>query len=292
MATRLNVLKTYKIYIGGKFPRTESGRYYPLEKDGKTIANVCLGSRKDFRNAVVAARSAQGGWEGKSAFNRSQIIYRIAEILEGRSDQFVAEMLSMGISKANAQKEVETSIDRLVYYAGWCDKYQQVFSSVNPVASSHFNFSAYEAQGVIAVICDEGSALLGLVNSIIPSIVGGNTVVAIASKSLPLCAISFAEVLATSDVPGGVINIITGDESELISHIGKHMDVNGIVYCRENLPLELEKNCTNNMKRLSHSYFKNVSDDKAESPYAILDNLEVKTTWHPIEQIGGASSGY
>lgn len=292
MATRLNVLKTYKIYIGGKFPRTESGRYYPLEVDGKTLANVCLGSRKDFRNAVLAARAAQGAWEGRAAFNKSQIIYRIAEILEGRTDQFISEMTSMGISKTKAQKEIEDSIDRLVYYAGWCDKYQQVFSSVNPVSSSHFNFSAYEAQGVITVLCHEDSALLGLVNAIIPAIIGGNTVVAIASKSLPLCAISFAEVLATSDVPGGVVNIITGDESELIGHIGKHMDVNGIAYCRETLPVDLEKDCTNNMKRLSHSYFKNPNDENGASPYLILNHLEVKTTWHPIEQIGGASSGY
>ncbi len=290
--SRLEVLKTYKIYIGGKFPRTESGRYYTPEVNGSKLGNICMSSRKDFRNAVVAARSAQGSWAGRSAFNKSQIIYRIAEMLEGRSSQFIEELMKMGATKAKATKELEDSIDRLVYFAGWCDKYQQVFGSVNPVASAHFNFSMYEAQGVVGVIAPEDSALLGLISAIIPVIIGGNTVVVLASESLPLCAVSFAEVLATSDLPGGVVNILTGHEKELIDHISKHMDVNGLLYCRENVPLNFDENCEINMKRLSHLHTTNWSSEDLENPYLILDHQEVKTTWHPIEQIGGSAPSY
>ena len=229
---RIPVDKTYKIYIGGKFPRTESGRFFALEDSaGKVIANVCRGSRKDFRNAVVAARNAVPGWSGASAYLRGQILYRIAEMLEGRSEQFVAELVLQGESKRRAQKEVEASIDRLIYYAGWSDKFQQIFSAVNPVSSSHFNFSVLEPTGVVALIAPDESSLLGLVANIAPVIVGGNTCVVLASEQMPLCAISLAEVLHASDVPGGVVNILTGFREELTEQFASHMDVNAVIHC-------------------------------------------------------------
>ncbi len=186
-ATRLPVLKTYKIYIGGKFPRTESGRFYLLKNPatGEPIANMCLCSRKDFRESVLAARSAQSGWAARSAYNRAQIIYRIAEMLEGRTAQFISEMTQMGIPETDARAEVEASIDRLVYYAGWADKYQQIFSSVNPVASSHFNFSVLEPTGVVALLAPQNSALIGLISTLIPAVAGGNSVIALAARDLP-----------------------------------------------------------------------------------------------------------
>jgi acyl-CoA reductase-like NAD-dependent aldehyde dehydrogenase len=199
---RVPVAKTYKIYIDGKFPRTESGRYFALEdKKGAVIANVCRGSRKDFRNAVVAARKAQPGWAKASAYLRGQILYRIAEMLEGRREQFVAELRAQGVANRAAEKEVDTSIDRLIYFAGWADKYQQIFSAVNPVSSSHFNFSVLEPTGVVSVLAPDDSGLIGLVSNIAPAIVGGNSCVVLASESMPLCAVSFAEVLHASDVP-------------------------------------------------------------------------------------------
>ncbi len=230
--SRVPVAKTYKIYIDGKFPRTESGRYFALENaDGVLIANVCRGSRKDFRNSVVAARTAFAGWSAASAYLRGQILYRIAEMLEGRSGQFVSDLILQGESKRRAQKEVEASIDRLIYYAGWSDKYQQIFSSVNPVSSSHFNFSVLEPTGVVAVLAPDDSGLLGLVSNIAPVIVGGNTCVVLASEQMPLGAVSFAEVLHASDVPAGVVNILTGFREELTEHFASHMDVNAVVYC-------------------------------------------------------------
>jgi len=291
---RLNVLKTYKIYIGGQFPRTESGRYYELlNKKSETIANVCLSSRKDFRNAVVAARSAFGGWSGRSAFNRSQILYRIAEMLEGRRTQFVEELVLQGITKAAAEKEVLQSIDRLVYYAGWCDKYSALFSSVNPVASSHFNFSVPEPTGVVSVIAPENSGLLGLVSVVAPIICGGNTCVVLASNSLPLSAVTFAEVLATSDLPGGVVNIITGTSKELHSHFSSHMDVNAIVNCRDNKDETkvIAENSSLNVKR-SYNWKKDWTKEESQDPYLILDLQEIKTTWHPIENIGIGGAKY
>lgn len=291
---RLNVLKTYKIYIGGQFPRTESGRYYELlNKKSETIANVCLSSRKDFRNAVVAARSAFGGWSGRSAFNRSQILYRIAEMLEGRRTQFVEELVLQGITKAAAEKEVLQSIDRLVYYAGWCDKYSASFSSVNPVASSHFNFSVPEPTGIVSVIAPENSGLLGLVSVVAPIICGGNTCVVLASNSLPLSAVTFAEVLATSDLPGGVVNIITGTSKELHSHFSSHMDVNAIVNCRDNKDETkvIAENSSLNVKR-SYNWNKDWTKDESQDPYLILDLQEIKTTWHPIENIGIGGAKY
>ena len=291
---RLNVLKTYKIYIGGQFPRTESGRYYELlNKKSETIANVCLSSRKDFRNAVVSARSAFGGWSGRAAFNRSQILYRIAEMLEGRRTQFVEELVLQGVSKVAAEKEVLQSIDRLVYYAGWCDKYSALFSSVNPVASSHFNFSVPEPTGVVSVIAPENSGLLGLVSVVAPIICGGNTCVVLASNSLPLSAVTFAEVLATSDLPGGVVNIITGTSKELHSHFSSHMDVNAIVNCRDNKDETkvIAENSSLNVKR-SYNWNKDWTKDESQDPYLILDLQEIKTTWHPIENIGIGGAKY
>jgi len=289
---RLEVLKTYKIYIGGKFPRTESGRYYIAEDNaGNNLANMCLSSRKDFREAVIAARSAFGDWSAKAANNRGQILYRIAEMLEGRRAQFKEELIKQNLSAAEAENEVNLSVDRLIYYAGWCDKFQQVFSSVNPVASSHFNFSTPEPTGVVSVIAPQNSSLLGLVSVIAPVIAGGNTCVVLASFAKPLCAVTFAEVLNSSDVPGGVVNILTGKVAELLPYFADHMDVNAIVYCENNVAdktLIKEKSALN-LKRVV-LYDKQNWD--AQSPYFIMDNQEIKTTWHPIENIGGSKGSY
>ena len=291
---RLNVLKTYKIYIGGQFPRTESGRYYALlNKKGDTVANVCLSSRKDYRNAVVAARSAFAGWSAKTAFNRSQILYRIAEMLEGRKAQFVEELVLQGLTAKAAEAEVLQSIDRLVYYAGWCDKYSALFSSVNPVASSHFNFSVPEPTGVVSIIAPEDLGLLGLVSVIAPVICGGNTCVVLASNSLPLSSVTFAEVLATSDLPGGVVNILTGTSKELHSHFSSHMDVNAVIYCRNNKEEAkiISENSSLNVKR-SFNWNKDWNKEENQNPYLILDLQEIKTTWHPIENIGIGGAKY
>lgn len=291
---RIEVLKTYKIYIGGQFPRTESGRYYtPLNKKGEILSNICLSSLKDLKNAVVAARKAFGGWSGKTPFNRSQIIYRIAEMLEGRREQFVAEIMKQGASKVNAEKEVNLTIDRIVYYAGWCDKFSQVFSSVNTVSSSHFNFSTLEPMGVVGIIVPQDSSLLGLVSTILPVIVGGNTCVVLASEDLPLCAITFAEVINSSDVSGGVVNILTGNQKELLSGFSTHMDINAVLYAGGNSELFtiIQEECTSNLKRV-FSYEKDWSKEEGQDVYMINDFQEIKTTWHPIENIGGASSNY
>lgn len=284
---RLDIMKTYKIYIDGKFPRTESGRYYTLENSsGKTIANICESSRKDFREAVVAARKAQAGWSSKSAYNKAQILYRIAEMLEGRRDQFISELKEQGSSNAQAEKEINLSIDRLVYYAGWCDKFQQVFSSVNPVESSHFNFSVPEPMGVISILSPESLGLLGLISLIAPAIAGGNTVVALASSSKPLCAVTFGEVLNSSDVPAGVVNLLTGHRSELMSHFSTHMDVNALVYCGEDSAeiKNVKESASLNVKRVMVYKENDIMDDKTQHPYRIMDLQEIKTTWHPIGQ--------
>jgi acyl-CoA reductase-like NAD-dependent aldehyde dehydrogenase len=285
-AARLPVLKTYKIYIGGKFPRTESGRYYVLKqpKTGEALANICQSSRKDFREAVLAARNAQGSWASRSAYNRSQILYRVAEMLEGRAPQFVAEMVQQGYAEGDAKVEVATSIDRLVYYAGWADKYQQVFSCVNPVASSHFNFSVLEPTGVVSILCPQQSALLGLISTIIPAITGGNTAIALAPRDLPLSAVTLAEVLATSDLPGGVVNLLTGDRGELVEHFANHMDVNAVIYCGDDATerATVRTKAALNVKRAIIYDRDEWSGDDAQSPYFILDTQEVKTTWHPI----------
>ncbi len=283
--SRLPVAKTYKIYIGGKFPRTESGRYYALrDGDGDVIANVCQGSRKDFREAVVAARAAFGGWSSASAYLRGQILYRIGEMLEGRRAQFVTELTQQGVKAKKAEAEVDASIDRLVYFAGWADKYQQVFSAVNPVSSSHFNFSVLEPTGVVGILAPQGSGLLGLVSNIAPAIVGGNTCIALASETRPLCAISFAEVLESSDVPAGVVNILTGSSAELAEHFASHMDVNAIVYCddADGEGTQIQELAAGNIKRVIARVGLNWKDDSNENPYLIADTQETKTTWHPI----------
>lgn len=283
--TRLAVAKTYKIYIGGKFPRTESARYYALEdKSGGVIANICRSSRKDFRNAMVAARTAQGGWAKASAYLRGQILYRIAEMLEGRREQFIGELRLQGVAAGAAAKEVDAAIDRLVYFAGWADKYQQVFSSVNPVSSAHFNFSVLEPTGVVAILAPENSGLLGLVSNIAPAIVGGNSCVVLASEAKPLCAVSFAEVLHASDVPGGVVNILTGFRSELMGHFASHMDVNAVVFCDGDRRTDkaIQEAAADNIKRVVRRSDVNWSDNSSQHPYLVRDTQEVKTTWHPI----------
>ena len=294
-STRLSVLKTYKIFIGGKFPRTESGRYYkPVNENGDVLGNICLGSRKDVRNAVVAARGAFGVWSSKTAYNRSQILYRIAEMLETRRAQFIEELVFQGSSKTGAEEEVNASIETMIYYAGWADKYQQVFSSVNPVSGSFFNFSIYEPTGVVGVIAPESSALLGLVNVIAPAIVGGNTVVVLSSENKPLSSITFSEVLATSDVPGGVVNIITGKLSELSEYFASHMDVNATLYARADKKIkeQIEQLAVQNLKRVKIYMINDWTKKENNNPYKILDLQEVKTTWHPIEVIGASGSGY
>ena len=294
-AKRLEVLKTYKIFIGGKFPRTESGRYYiPVNKSGNKLANICLSSRKDFREAVVAARSAQGDWGSRAAFNRGQVLYRIAEMLEGRKIQFIDELMKQDVSKQDAEKEITLAIERLIYYAGWCDKFQQLFSSVNPVASYHFNFSVPEPTGVVSIIAPQDTSLLGLVSVIAPVIAGGNTCVVLASYDKPLCAITFAEVLATSDVPGGVVNMLTGKTTELLSYFSDHMDVNAIVYTEainENKK-SIQEKAAGNLKRVVFYDETNWNSVQGQSPYFIMDTQEIKTTWHPVENIGGAKAGY
>ncbi len=290
---QMEVLKTYKMYIGGKFPRTESGRFYTPAVKGKSLGNICLGSRKDVRNAIVAARSAQAGWASRTAYNRGQILYRIAEMLDGRKEQFMAELQRQGLSAAAAKTEVELSVGRLIYYAGWCDKYQQIFSSVNPVASSHFNFSVLESTGVVFLVASEESPLLGLVSLLAPIVTSGNTCVALASEARPLSAVTLAEVLNSSDVPGGVVNLLTGNREELGEHFAKHLDVNSVAYDGDDSDYlrKLKEHATTNVKRI-RAYSGDWTKEETQNPYLIRDFCEVKTTWHPIEQISVSGSGY
>ena len=293
MAERINVLKTYKIFIGGKFPRTESGRFYQLNNRSKAIANMCLSSRKDLRDAVVAARGAFEKWSGATAYNRSQILYRMAEMMEGRKDQFISELVLQGVDRKKAAVEVDLSIDRIIYFAGWADKINQVFGSVNPVATSHFNFSLMEPMGVVGLVAPEKSGLLGLVSSLCPILVSGNCAVVLASEKLPLCSITLAEVLATSDVPAGVVNILTGKKEEIMVHLAKHMDVNAI-YLTDNLEHKksVQEEAIQNLKRVVVGKHKSWDDSLVENPYIITDFMETKTTWHPVEVISGKGSRY
>jgi len=232
----------------------------------------------------VAARGAFSGWSGASAYNRGQVLYRIGEMLEGRRDQFVAELTRQGVNRRRAESETDATIDRLVYYAGWSDKYQQIFSAVNPVASSHFNFSVLEPTGVVAIVAPEESGLLGLVSNLAPAIVGGNTCVVLASESRPLAAISFAEVLHSSDVPAGVVNLLTGFRSELTAQFASHMDVNAVVFCEagDGDAAEIQHAAADNMKRVVDRTGTDWRRAAAQGPYFIRDTQEVKTTWHPI----------
>lgn len=287
MSDRIEVSKTYKTYVDGKFPRTESGRYYKVyDQKQNMLANACRCSRKDFRKAVVAARTAVNDWSGRTAYNRGQVLYRIAEMLETRRSQFHDELQTIGYKAKKARKEVDQTIDRLIYYAGWSDKYQQVFGTVNPVASNHFNFSLPEPTGVVNIWAPEESPLLGLVSMIAPVVVGGNTCIVLSSKKYPLPSISFAEVLHSSDVPGGVVNILTGFREELLSPMSSHMDVNAFWYDALSIEQEemkqIEENASLNIKRISKNSYPDWADEESQSPYFITDFQEVKTTWHPI----------
>jgi acyl-CoA reductase-like NAD-dependent aldehyde dehydrogenase len=287
---RLDVRKTYKLYIGGQFPRTESGRAYEVfDAKGRLLANACRGTRKDIRDAVRAARTAFPGWAARTAFNRSQILYRIAELMEGRRDQFIAEVMAAeGVGRQRATRLVDAAIDRWVWYAGWADKYTQTLGTVNPVNGSFFNFSVPEPTGVVGMIASESSSLLGLVSRLAPIIVSGNAAVVIASESRPLPAVTLTEVLATSDVPGGVVNLITGLRRELVQHLAGHMDVNGLdAYGLD--PAQgaaIEDLAVENVKRLVRPAPQNGAVDwlseRAQSPYLIGEFVEVKTVWHPI----------
>ncbi|MBT44499.1 MAG: aldehyde dehydrogenase family protein [Verrucomicrobiota bacterium] len=278
---RLAVNKTYKLYLGGKFPRTESGRYYELKgRKDALLANVSRASRKDFRNAVVAARKAWSGWAAATAYLRGQILYRVAEMLEGRREQFEEELRAQGSTPTAAKKEVTGAIDLFVHYAGWSDKYQALFSSVNPVATPHFNFSMPEPTGVVAAVAPEGSGLLGLCSVVAPILVGGNTSVILASHARPLCAITLAEVLNSSDVPAGVVNILTGLREELLPHLASHMDVNALLLCSDEASEAklAQEEAVENVKRVTLHR----DGPLEESPYHILDFQEIKTTWHPV----------
>ncbi len=284
-STRLDVRKTYKLYIGGAFPRSESGRSYVVSNaKGKFLANASQASRKDARDAVVAARKAFGGWSARTAYNRGQVLYRIAEVMEGRHEQFSSEVAaSEGLSISKARAAVDASIDRWVWYAGWADKLAQVVGSSNPVAGPYFDFSLPEATGVVAVLAPQDSSLLGLTSVIAPAIVSGNTVVAVTSFERPLPAVTLGEVMATSDVPGGVVNLLTGSASEIGPWLASHLDVNAIDLAGILDPEEataLEAASADNLKRVRRP----VQEDWTESPglSRLTQYLELKTVWHPI----------
>jgi acyl-CoA reductase-like NAD-dependent aldehyde dehydrogenase len=280
--SRLSVRKTYKLYIGGAFPRSESGRSYTVnDAKGEFLANAAHASRKDVRDAVVAARKAQKGWAGRTPYNRGQILYRIAEMLEGRRGQFVEELRATGLTKTAAQAEVDAAIDRWVWYAGWSDKIAQVTGSANPVSGPFFNFSTPEPTGVVGILAPDGP-LLGLVSVLAPVIVTGNTAVLVASEPSPLPAITLSEVLATSDLPGGVVNVLTGRRGELAPWLASHMDVNGIdlTGLGEDLAVECEKAAAENLKRV----LRPAEGDWATDPGTarMTTFLETKTVWHPV----------
>jgi acyl-CoA reductase-like NAD-dependent aldehyde dehydrogenase len=288
MNQRLEIRKTYKLYIGGAFVRSESGRSLAAQSiSGKHLDNFCHGSRKDLRDAVGAARGAFDGWAKKTAYLRGQILYRAAEMLQNRSAELISEIVrATESSQENAQAEVSTAIDRLVYYAGWTDKYAQVFGTVNPVATSHFNFTTPEPTGVVAALAPDDSPLTALVSLIAPAILSGNTVVAVASEKFPLVALTFSEILATSDLPGGVVNLLAGKRAELLSHIASHMDINAIIDATGSLDTNtaLQAGAAFNLKRVSSRGLtvEEWNSARAEDPYWILDTLEFKTAWHPI----------
>jgi acyl-CoA reductase-like NAD-dependent aldehyde dehydrogenase len=286
MNARLEVKKTYKLFIGGKFPRSESGRYLSAKSaKGERLDNFSHASRKDFRDAVSAARGAFDGWNKATAYNRGQILYRAAEMLQNRAGELTNEIArSTNVSVAKAKREVTAAIDRLVHYAGWTDKYQQVFGSVNPVASSHFNFTTPEPTGVVVVLAPDEPSLLALVSLIVPVILSGNAAIAVASEKFPLPALTFAEILATSDLPGGVVNVLAGKRAELAPHIALHMDVNAIVDGAGDAELsaKLRGGTAINLKRYSQHAPEDWFASAVEDPYWILDTVEFKTAWHPI----------
>lgn len=293
VADRIEVRKTYKLYIGGEFPRTESGRSYLVHgADGSPLANACRASRKDLRDAVRAARKAFGGWADRTAMNRGQVLYRVAELMEGRRDQFVAEVAAAeGLRADRARAVVDRAIDRWVWYAGWADKIAQVLGSSNPVAAPYFNFTIPEPTGVVGVVAPETSSLLGLVSRVAPPLVAGNAVVVVASESRPLPAVTLAEVLATSDVPGGVVNVLTGFRRELVPVLAAHVDVDAIDAwgVPDAMRRDVELAATENVKRLARrptrqreDRFDWLDDQATERPEWIAAFLEMKTVWHPI----------
>ncbi|MBJ6634427.1 aldehyde dehydrogenase family protein [Streptomyces griseoincarnatus] len=292
---RLSVFKTYKLYVGGKFPRSESGRVYEVtDAKGKWLANAPQSSRKDARDAVVAARKAFGAWSGATAYNRGQILYRIAEMLEGRRDQYVREVAEAeGLSKSRAAAQVDAAIDRWVWYAGWTDKIAQVVGGGNPVAGPFFNLSSPEPTGVVAVLAPQESSFLGLVSVVAPVIATGNTAVVIASEGSPLPALSLGEVLATSDLPGGVVNILSGRTAEIAAPLAAHQDVNAIdlAGADEVLAKELEIAAADNLKRVLRPQ---PVDDWAAAPGTdrMTAFLETKTVWHPTGSLGASGSAY
>ena len=276
---RLDVRKTYKLFIGGAFPRSESGRSYELlDAKGNFLANPALASRKDLRDAVVAARNAADKWAGATAFNRSQILYRVAEMMEGRREQFVAEIMAQqGVTKVQAAKQVDEAIDLWVWYAGWCDKISTIYGSTNPVSGSFYNFTTPEPVGVVATFIAGSSALTDVVHAIAPVLAGGNVVIAVAHEDYPLSAITLAEVLATSDIPAGTVNILTGKFVELAPWVASHMDIDGVDGSGlDNTQYESLKNeGADNLKRIQR--FKS-----AGTPQRVLSFMENKTVWHPI----------
>jgi acyl-CoA reductase-like NAD-dependent aldehyde dehydrogenase len=279
MTERLDVQKTYKLFIGGAFPRSESGRTFALlARNGSLIANVAQASRKDLRDAVLAARAAQAGWAGRTAYNRGQILYRVAEVMETRREEFAEDLRRCGVEIRAARREVERAIDRWVWYAGWCDKFHHIAGTVNSVAGPYFNFTTPEATGVVGILTPDKPGLLGLVSRLAPVLVSGNTAIVLTGESSPLSAVSMAEVVATSDVPAGVVNVLTGATHDLLPWLLGHRDVNAVDLT--GAPPDLEASviaeAAENVKRLIRGEF----DD--QSPYVIADFCEMKTVWHPI----------
>ncbi|MFD0214472.1 aldehyde dehydrogenase family protein [Streptomyces hirsutus] len=292
---RLSVFKTYKLYVGGKFPRSESGRVFEVtDSGGNWLANAPLSSRKDARDAVVAARKAFGGWAGATAYNRGQVLYRVAEMLEGRREQFASEVADAeGLTQAQAAAQVDAAVDRWVWYAGWTDKIAQIVGGGNPVAGPFFNLSSPEPTGVVAVLAPQGSSFLGLVSVLAPVIATGNTAVVVASEEAPLPALSLGEVLATSDVPGGVVNVLSGRTAEIAAPLAAHQDVNAIdlAGADEALAKELEIAAADNLKRVLRPQ---PVDDWAATPGTdrMTAFLETKTVWHPTGSLGASGSAY
>ena len=285
MTPRIDVRKTYKLYVGGRFPRSESGRSYAVaDAKGRFLANAAQASRKDARDAVVAARKAFGGWAAATAYNRGQVLYRVAELLEGRRAQFVADVAAAeGITARRAEAVLDAAIDRWVWYAGWSDKIAQVHGSSNPVAGPYFDFSVPEPTGVVATVAPQDSSLLGLVSVVAPAVVSGNTIVVLASEDRPLPAVTLSEVLATSDVPAGVVNVLTGRVAEVAPHLAAHMDVNAIDLAGvadEELARSLEVAAAENLKRVLRPR----AEDWTATPSLtrMLALLETKTVWHPV----------
>jgi acyl-CoA reductase-like NAD-dependent aldehyde dehydrogenase len=292
-SSRVEVRKTYKLYIGGQFPRSESGRSYVVNTaDGSPLANAVRSSRKDLRDAVRAARGAYPGWAERTAMNRGQVLYRVAELMEGRRDQFVAEVAQAeGLRADRAREVVDHAIDRWVWYAGWADKIAQVLGTSNPVASDFFNFTIPEPTGVVGIVAPETSSLLGLVSRLAPPLVAGNSVVVLASEPRPLPAVSLAEVLATSDVPGGVVNVLTGRTRELVPILAAHEDVDSIDVwgVPDDLRTDVELSAADSVKRvvrrpagITDARFDWLDDRASERPEWIAAYLEMKTVWHPI----------